>query len=165
MRALLWFCLLLPAAVRADAAPAEAFKPMAFLAGHCWKGAFPNKPLTEEHCFEWVYDGRFLRDRHKVRGDGQPDYLGETIYYWDAAAKQIQFLYIENQGGVSKGSVAAANDGLVFPPASYVDDEGQEQTYRSHWQRNGDGAYEAVNEFKTKDGWVVAWKVLMQKQP
>jgi hypothetical protein len=164
MRALFALCLLLPFATLADDAPAEPYQPMAFLAGHCWKGSFPNKPMTDEHCFEWVYDGRFLRDRHTVHAEGKPDYLGETMYYWDPVSRQIQFIYFESQGGVSKGSVQGASDGLLFPPASYVDADG-EQTYRSHWQRSGGDAYEAVNEFKTKDGWVVAWKIKMQKQP
>ena len=163
MRALIPLCLLVPVLALSDAAPAEPFKPMAFLAGHCWKGSFPNQPLTDEHCFEWVYDGRFLRDRHVVHGDGQADYMGETTYYWDAAAAQIQYLYIENQGGFSKGTVQAVADGLMFPATSHADN-GQEKIYRSHWQRSGDDAYEAVSEFKTKDGWTVAWKVKMQRQ-
>ena len=167
MRALISLCLILPAAAFADAAPtapADPFKPMAFLAGHCWKGDFPNQPQTDEHCFEWVYDGHFLRDRHVVHGDGHPDYLGETLYYWDTVSRQIQYLYIENQGGYSKGGVEATADGLMFPPTTYSDN-GQQQTYRSHWQRSGDDAYESINELKTKDGWSVAWKVKMQKQP
>jgi hypothetical protein len=57
------------------------------------------------------------------------------------------------------------DDGLMFPPTSYVDDDGKQQVYRSHWKRNGDDAYEAINEFKTKDGWVTAWKVAMKKEP
>jgi hypothetical protein len=168
MRALLPLCLYLPAlALAADAggpAPTGPFQPMAFLAGHCWKGSFPGRAQTDEHCFEWVYDGRFLRDRHVVHGEGHADYLGETTYYWDPEQKQLQYLYIENQGGFSKGGVSAADDGLVFPPTRYVDN-GKEQVYRSRWRRDGDDAYEAVNEFKTGDGWVLAWKVRMQKQP
>ncbi len=168
MRTLIPLCLCLPLLALADAgaassAPAEPFKAMAFLAGHCWKGSFPNQAQTDEHCFEWIYDGRFLRDRHVVHGEGHADYLGETTYYWDAALGQVQYLYIENQGGYSKGSVTAGGDGLVFPPTAYIDN-GKEQVYRSRWQRDGDDAYEAVNEFKAGDGWKLAWKVRMQKQ-
>ena len=43
--------------------PVEAFAPMSFLAGSCWKGAFKDRPsVTDEHCFEWVYGGKFLQD-------------------------------------------------------------------------------------------------------
>jgi hypothetical protein len=166
MRALIPLCLSFPALAFADAGavPDEPFKAMAFLAGHCWKGSFPNQAQTDEHCFEWIYDGRFLRDRHVVHGEGHADYLGETTYYWDPALGQIQYLYIENQGGYSRGGVTASGESLVFPPATYVDN-GKEQVYRSRWQRTGDDAYEAVNEFKTRDGWAVAWKVTMRKEP
>ena len=171
MRALIPLCLSLPALALADAAapanvtnPADPFKDMAFLAGHCWKGSFPGQAQTDEHCFEWLYDGRFLRDRHAVHGEGHADYLGETTYYWDPALGQIQYLYIENQGGFSKGSVSASGDGLMFPPTTYVDG-GKQQVYRSHWKRSGDDAYESINEFQGKEGWSTAWKVTMRKQP
>lgn len=169
MRTLLPLLLSLPALALADAAApppaADPFKDMAFLGGHCWKGSFPGQAQTDEHCFEWVYDRHFLRDRHVVHGDNHPDYLGETLYYWDPEQKQLQYLYIENQGGFSKGSVSAVADGLMFPPTAYVDDDGKQQVYRSHWKRAGDDAYEAINEFKTRDGWTVAWKVTMYRQP
>ena len=171
MRALTALCLLFPTLALADAAPAAApaaagnpLQPLAFLAGHCWKGSFPGQPLTDEHCFEWLYDGHFLRDRHVVHGEGRPDYQGETTYYWDASARRIQYLYIESQGGSGTGAVEASADGLVFPPTAYSDN-GKQQVYRSRWLRSGDDAYEAVNELKTGDGWSLAWKVKMQKQP
>jgi hypothetical protein len=167
MRTLALLCLSLPlAAAVADAAPpapANPFEPMAFLAGHCWKGTFPGKPQTDQHCFEWVYEQRFLRDRHVVKTPGKPDYQGETIYYWDPDTKQIQYLYIESDGGYSKGTVSPAADGLEFPSTSYVNN-GQEQVYRSRWLRSGDAGYNAVTEFQTKDGWKIAWQLAMQRQ-
>ena len=33
------------------AAPIEPLRPMAFLAGHCWKGDFADGKQTDEHCF------------------------------------------------------------------------------------------------------------------
>ena len=59
--------------VAATAAPVEALAPMAFLVGHCWKGAIPGSNKTDEHCFQWMYDGRALRDTHIVRSPGAPD--------------------------------------------------------------------------------------------
>ena len=40
MRRLAWLLLLAPAAAPAE--PIDALKPMAFLAGHCWKGQFAD---------------------------------------------------------------------------------------------------------------------------
>lgn len=148
----------------AGAEPIEALRPMAFLAGHCWKGAFADGKRTDEHCFEWMYDGKFLRDRHVVRTPGRPDYGGESIYYWDSETRQINYLYLENLGGLSRGTAEAAADGLVFPPARYVEG-GQALTYRSRWTRLDPATYEAHNEIQGKDGWVTAFKLRMQLQP
>ena len=62
MRILLIVALLVPMAARAE--PSAHFAPQAFLAGSCWRGTFPDGKRTDEHCYEWVYAGQFLRDRH-----------------------------------------------------------------------------------------------------
>ena len=160
MQRLLWALLFLPQMT--NAAPIAEFQPLAFLSEHCWKGTFPDGKQTDEHCFAWIYDGKFLRDRHTVRGDGHPDYLGESIYLWNPSAKQIEYLYIEDQGGFSRGGVEIGIDALVFPPTVFVGD-GQTRTYRSRWQRAGDNAYEVVTEFQSKDGWVPGFKLHMEK--
>jgi len=151
-------------AATAAAEPVDALKPMAFLAGHCWKGAFPDGKQTDEHCFSWLYDGRALRDVHTVRAPGRPDYVGETTYYWDSAAKRVEFLYIENLGGISRGTVDTSTNGvLVFPPTQYVAD-GQAMTYRVRWTPT-DGAYEAWSEAQGKDGWSTMFKVTLARVP
>ena len=101
-RSLIWLLLLASAAAFAE--PIDALKPMAFLAGHCWKGQLADGKQTDEHCFQWLYDGRALRDTHTVRAPGRPDYVGETTYYFDSAAKRVDWLYIENLGGISRGT-------------------------------------------------------------
>ncbi len=166
MRNLIWLSLFvaLPA-FAADPAP-NPYAGMAFLAGSCWKGQLPDQgkvQQTDEHCFTWVYGGHFLRDRHTVHSsDGRPDYLGETVYYWDGQKKQVEYLYFENQGGVSQGSVQSTDGVLQFPETDYKD-EGETQTYRSRWQRAGEGGYDVVTEFKVKGVWKPAWTVHMQK--
>jgi hypothetical protein len=153
-------------AAGAHADVSSPYLPMAFLAGHCWKGALPaqgKSKQTDEHCFAWIYDGRFLRDRHVVRDEaGHTTYQGETTYYWDASEKTIGYIYIEDQGGHSLGSVQPETDALDFPATDLVDN-GHTQTYRTRWQRAGEDAYDVVTEFKTKDGWTKAWAVHMQK--
>lgn len=63
MRTLSMLLLLSSAAAISQAAPIEALKPMAFLAGHCWKGDFPGARQSDEHCFQWMYDGQALTYR------------------------------------------------------------------------------------------------------
>ena len=143
-------------------APIEPLQPMAFLAGHCWKGDFVDGKRTDEHCFVWLYDGKALRDTHTVRTPGQPDYVGETTYYWDSAARRLEYVYIENAGGVSRGSVESAPGALVFPATQYVEG-GQSMTYRVRWTRLSDTSYEAWSEMQVKDGWTTMFKLTMKQ--
>ena len=159
MRSLICWLLIVPSF--AFAHPDAVYQPLAFLADHCWKGAFPGGG-TDEHCFTWVYDGKFLRDRHTVRAEGKPDALGESIYFWDSAAKRLEYLYIESDGGFSRGPVSIDHESLVFPDTNFVEN-GQTMVYRSRWQRSGEAAYDVVTEFKSKDGWMPGFKVHMER--
>jgi hypothetical protein len=161
--------LLALAAVRtADTAAAadtatSAYQPLAFLVGHCWRGTFPDGQVTDEHCFSWIYGGKFVRDEHVVhRGAGQPDNFGESIYLWDAASGELQYLYIESAGGFSRGTVSSGPQALVFPPTTFSE-HGRTQTYRSRWQRSGDDAYDVLTEFQVNDRWVPAFSVHMTR--
>lgn len=138
------------------------YAPLAFLAGNCWKGALSGGKDIDTHCFSWVYGDKFVRDVHTVHGDGHKDYVGESIYYWDSAAKQLRFLYIENAGGASTGVVDAADMAIVFPEANYQEN-GSTQTYRSRWTRAGADAYDVVTEFKKGGDWTTGWTVHMEK--
>jgi len=161
MRKLLLLPILIPTLVFAE--PASQLQPMAFLAGSCWKGAFADGQTTDEHCFDWMYEGRFLRDRHVVKAPSKPDYVGETIYYWEPEAKQIQYLYVENFGGVSRGTAEAAADGMVFPATRYSDGK-MAMTYRSRWTRIDAASYEAHAEAQVKDGWATMFRMKLTKQ-
>jgi len=154
--------LLLVASSFVAAEPIDAFKPMAFLVGHCWKGDFADGKQTDEHCFQWLYGGTAMRDTHTVRAPNRPDYVGETTYYFDSAAKRVEWVYIENQGGISRGTVESAGGALVFPPTQFVGG-GESMTYRVRWTPIGADAYEAWSEMRTKDGWSTMFKVTMKR--
>jgi len=160
MRQVLLAALLLPGICAA--APIEPLQPMAFLAGHCWKGEFADARQTDEHCFAWLYDGKALRDTHTVRAPGRPDYVGETTYYWDSAAKRVEYLYIENMGGISRGTVESTPGSLVFPATQYVDG-GAAMTYRVRWTLIGDDAYEAWSEMQDKNGWSTMFRMKLKR--
>ena len=150
------------AALAADTATSP-YQPLTFLIGHCWKGTFPNSTVTDEHCFSWVYADKFVRDEHVVhRGNGRPDDRGESIYLWDPAAGELQYLYIESGGGFSRGTVAPAEDALVFPPTHYWEG-GVEQIYRSRWQPAGAHAYDVITEFQVKGTWTPGFTLHMRQ--
>ena len=141
---------------------ADLLKPFGFLAGHCWKGSFADGKRTDEHCFAWMLDGRALRDTHVVRAPGQADGAGETIYYVNAGTHRVEYLYVENQGGFSRGAVEMLPEALLFPDTQYVAD-GESLTYRARWTPKGPDAYEAWSEAQTRDGWSTMFKLEMKK--
>jgi hypothetical protein len=164
MRTTIFLAALALAGPAVAAEPVAALKPMAFLAGHCWKGALGDGARTDEHCFAWLYDGKMLRDTHTVRTPGKPDYVGETTYYWDSVGKRVEFLYVENLGGISRGTVESVPGALVFPATQYIEG-GAATTYRVRWTIVEDGLYEAWSEAQSKDGWATMFKVRMRRVP
>jgi hypothetical protein len=140
---------------------ADPLRPLAPFAGHCYKGTLAGGKDTDEHCFQWMYGGRALRDVHTVRGASHPDYVGETTYYWDSGARRIEYLYVENAGGIMRGTVEPGEGALVFPPAAYVAD-GQALTLRVRWTLGTDG-YEAWSEMEDKGAWTTMFKVRMAR--
>jgi hypothetical protein len=116
------------------------FQPLAFLSGHCWRGTFQTGE-EDVHCFEPVYDGAHLRDRHEVKGPTGL-YRGETLYSWNGRA--VEFTYWNGSGGVSRGTVRPDAGRLVFGDQVYRGTDGREQRISSYWRRLDDRTYEAV---------------------
>ena len=146
----------------ANAQSAEALKPMSFLAGHCWRGEI-DKDQTDEHCFSWLYGGKALRDTHVVRSPGRPAYEGESTYYYDSDKRRVEFVYIENAGGISRGTMQPSAGVLVFPPAQYVNGD-QVLTYRVRWTPIDDRSYEAHSETQSSTGsWQTQFRVVLKR--
>ncbi|WP_229506441.1 hypothetical protein [Massilia sp. BJB1822] len=154
-----------PLAGLAAEVPAAAARlaPLAFLAGHCWRGDMPGGKANDTHCFEWLYGGHYLRDRHVVRAPGRPDYEGETLYFYDHGRQQIAYIYYENAGGIGRGLALGEGERLVFPEAEFVSASGSKLVYRATWQRIGDAAYEASNEIKRDGQWHSEFKMRLNK--
>ena len=131
----------------------DKLQPLSFLAGSCWKGTFAGRAVTDEHCFEWIMGGRFLRDHHIVRGDSVP-YEGETTYAWDAAQKRITYWYIALPGFYSQGNVEPADHALVFHDNLVTSTQRQLITT---WRGSGPDAYtvrvEEISSGKSKELW------------
>lgn len=149
------------AMVTAGAALAKTpahFEPFAFLAGACWSGAMPDGKAIDAHCWEWVYGGSHLRDRHTVRKPGEPPYHGETIYSWDPAKKRVVYRYWNSLGGFSDGDFEVVDGALVSSSEKYVDADGT-QEFRTVLKRLDDARYEARTEKREKGEWRPAWRV------
>lgn len=136
----------------------DGLAPYAPLAGHCWRGTFPDGKTTDEHCFSWVYGGRHLRDEHLVRGDG-PDYRGETIYSWDARLGRIVYRYWNSDGGYSDGDIVLEDDTLLSPDERYTGEDGSEQVFRSRLRIIDGDRYEVRTETYRDGAWHEAWRI------
>jgi len=134
--------------------------PLAFFAGSCWRGTFPDGRRTDMHCFTPVYGGAFVRDRHVVEGAPQP-YSGETLYRWDAESRVIRFDYYASDGSHSGGAALPAANGLVFPEETHRAPDGSEMLIRSSWTRDGAGAYVVLSEAREGEGWRRLWQMRM----
>ena len=136
--------ILAAAALAADAPAAlrPALEPLRFLVGHCWRGRFATGEV-DTHCFDRVYDGEHVRDRHEVVGGDGRVYRGETLYSAGGAGA-AQYTYWNSEGGVSRGTMRAEADRLVFGDESYRAPDGREIRISTYWRRVGDNAYEAV---------------------
>lgn len=134
---------LLALALAAAEAPAlrPGLEPIEFLVGHCWRGRFENGTV-DTHCFERVYDGQHVRDRHEVTG-GETIYAGETFYSADPDGG-IAFTYFNSLGGVSRGTMRAGPGQLNFGDEEYRGPDGREITLSVHWRPLGEDAYEVV---------------------
>jgi hypothetical protein len=151
--ALIMMALALPMAPApaADTLAAE-LQPFAFLAGSCWRAAFPDGRMTDTHCFTPILDGHFLRDRHTVNRTPAP-YLGETIYRWDAAAGRIRYDYYASDGSHSAGTAQAAANGLTFLDEQHDAAGGNAMQIRSSWTREGADTYVALAETRSGETW------------
>jgi hypothetical protein len=141
--------LSLPAAA---AAVEPALQPLAFLEGHCWKGTLPGTSDVDEHCFTWMFEGRYLRDRHVVRRGEKAVYQGESIYYWNGAANRLEYFYVTADGGHSVGQVVPQAGAIDFPAAKLVTAT-RSFGFRGRWKRLGEDAYEVLREYETDKGW------------
>ena len=135
---LLMSALLFATAPAASPVRAE-LQPFAFVAGSCWRGTFPDGRQTDTHCFTAIYGGAFIRDVHVVEGAPRP-YSGETLYRWDAAAREIRFDYYASDGAHTAGRAIPTSNGLSFPETRR-DRAGREMRIETTWTRDGADAY------------------------
>ncbi|MGZ8311019.1 MAG: SRPBCC family protein [Allosphingosinicella sp.] len=130
-------------ALAAEAPAVRAgLEPLAFLAGHCWRGQFATGE-ADTHCFEPVYGGQHVRDRHEVTG-GSAAYRGESLYSVDGGT--VTYTYWNSLGGVSRGTMRTEPGRLSFGDETYRGPDGRELRMSTFWRRAGEDAYEAVTE-------------------
>lgn len=140
--------------------PGADLRPLEFLVGSCWIGTFPDGEKTDEHCFEWMFDRKFIRDRHVVRG-GEP-YQGESILGWDPNAKRLGFWYWNSDGLLTVGTIEYRPEGIVFPER-YTGPDGEVEL-NAVWTRAGPDAYRVLQRQRTGNGWKTLWTMELRRK-
>lgn len=141
--------------------PATGFALLEPYVGHCWIGTFPDGKQTDEHCFDWMFDHKFVRDRHVVRNGAAP-YEGETIYSWDAKRRRVAYSYYNSEGQVISGVVESVHGALVFP-GQYFSPQGMVQT-RAVWSAPQDDHYTIAQSQKSGAKWKPILTMTMKRQ-
>ena len=162
-RTLIALAASLTLAARADAQPHPShsadFGSLANLVGSCWIGTFPDGKQTDEHCFEWMLDRKFIRDRHVVRG-GKP-YAGETIYMWDAIAKQLSFYYWNSEGQLMTGRGTPTGEGIEF--VTRLPGKNGDTELKASWTPTGRDGFRIWNGQRAGDSWKELWAMEMKR--
>ena len=136
-------------AAQAAAAPPPAFAPFARFVGSCWRASF-SATTTDTHCFEAMYGGAHVRDRHEVKDAGKVVYAGETIYSADGG--DLVFTYVNSLGGVGTGKLKVNADTLSFTGVMRASPDKTQQPIDSQWRILDANRYEVRSLVKSKSG-------------
>ena len=99
---------------------------------------------VDTHCFEPVFGGKFIRDRHEVTG-GKEAYRGETLYNSNAELGRAEYTYWNSVGGVSRGTMVARDGVLDFGSETHTAADGSKMSIATQWRSAGADAYEVVS--------------------
>ena len=139
----------------------EPLEPLQFLVGSCWTGKLQGVSGEDTHCFEAVFGGRFVRDRHVVRG-GKTPYEGETIYAWDPKTKKVIFTYWASDGSITTGTMERQGNGDLVFDESYANETGGLRL-RTTFVRMGNDAYSVVTLKRVDAGWAEMFRTTMRR--
>ena len=117
------------AAVSLAQAPLQ---PWSALVGHCFAGPAPGGAgAIDKHCFEGVYGGEHVRDRHVVTKNGRAIYQGESLY--SARGDQVIFTYWNSLGGLGTGKAVVAGDQWTFSGTIHATAVSAEEPMTATW--------------------------------
>lgn len=118
-------------AAQATTSAAANLSPFNPFLGACWRAEF-SASVSDTHCFEAMYGGAHVRDRHEVKADGKIVYAGETIY--SADGPDLVFTYVNSLGGVGAGKVGASNAVLGFTGSMRPSPDKAQVPINSKWR-------------------------------
>lgn len=114
--------------------------------GSCWVSDF-SPTVSDTHCFEIMYGGVHVRDRHEVREKGKIFYAGETVYSLDG--NSAVFTYFNSLGGIGRGSVEPSGSTLRFKGSMRGSPDKPTQQIDSEWRIVDDDHYDVRSLVKS----------------
>jgi hypothetical protein len=114
-------------------------EPWSYLVGRCWNGPAPGNGGEDKHCFESVFGGQHVRDRHAVTAGGRVVYAGESIY--SSQGPKVVFTYWNSLGGVGTGEAVFGSGEWRFAGAIHPTSTSAEEPMTAVW-RKVEGGYE-----------------------
>ena len=119
-------------------------EPLRFLLGHCWRGEFKDGAV-DTHCFESVYGGRHIRDRHEVTGTRRPLSRRDALQLERRGeAGRLYLLELVGRGQPrldgAEGRMRSTSATRPIPAP-----DGRKMTISTMWRKAGADAYEAVS--------------------
>ncbi|GAC1588498.1 MAG: hypothetical protein NVS3B5_21560 [Sphingomicrobium sp.] len=136
--------LLLTLAAAAGSTIAQpSLRPWSTLIGHCWVGQAPGGKGTDKHCFESIYGGQHIRDRHVVTVGGRDVYSGESVY--SVKGNQVIFTYWNSLGGLGTGTAVMIGDEWRFTGSIHPTATDAEEPMIAVWRMKSAG-YEVIAE-------------------
>jgi hypothetical protein len=136
-------------ALGAAAAQSSGSAPFDPFVGACWTADF-TPTVRDTHCFEAMYGGAHVRDRHEVKENGKVIYAGETIYSLDG--KSSVFTYFNSLGGVGHGTLEPNGSTLHFKGSMRASPDKRPQPIDSEWRVIDANHYQVLSLVKPKTG-------------
>ena len=114
--------------------------------GACWRAQF-SATVNDTHCFEAMYGGAHVRDRHEVKEGGKVVYAGETIY--SVEGPDIVFTYVNSTGGIGRGKVSRTGEILKLAGSMRGSPDKSPEPIDSEWRVVDDDHYEVRSLVKS----------------
>jgi len=124
----------------------SVFKPFI---GACWRTEF-TATMHDTHCFEAMFGGAHVLDRHEVKEGDKTVYAGETVY--SADGPDLVFTYFNSLGGMGIGKVGSADRMLGFTGTMRASPDKAEQPIDSEWRLIDVDHYEVRSLVPTTEG-------------
>jgi hypothetical protein len=101
----------------ATVTPVSPFEPIAFLVGGVWRAQLPpngngTRPSIELRC-DWSANHQGIRFDGTVVVNGKRAPYTSGIYNWNAAKRQLVFVYSDAEGNLTEGAIDMENGALI----------------------------------------------------